>query len=453
MHPLLKFVLKGKFYKEGQEDIRQLILQQVIFLACVFFGTYTALLRYIEGQINQASAVAIFTCFILGVATFLFSTNNYHRVGHVLIPASGIYCLYLLVNSSFDDANIFLSLLLPIGAYYLLGVKAGTIYSLLFAVLHLILHLWGYSPLVDHPWYFRTFLMVYVIIFLGTLTYEWIRQAQLDELQKQKVTLQHHQKQLSDVLNSVGQGIITFNRDLTINPHYSLQASVFFNVKNPSKVSMRQLLNLHQQELIHFDDWVEKVFRDYDSVPWHDLEKSSPVRKVEQEVNGKLQTLHLQYRPVELKSRLRSIMILAEDITDELNSWKQVRLSQKEHLSSYQRTEAILRVGRPAIRSLIDSGTGLLNRLMKIEVHAPKAEEWTQIFAVAEELYQSGVTYKLEPLEFFSEQLLVNLKKESFKEPSSEQFSEWEVNLGMLRGELFKLEDAFQTLHEAKSDS
>ena len=67
--------------------------------------------------------------------------------------------------------------------------------------------------------------------------------------------------EITELLNSIGQIIFTFNHDLSINPYFSSKAGEFFGFKPESTHTLVEAFKLKQDQIESFQTWVHNLFQ------------------------------------------------------------------------------------------------------------------------------------------------------------------------------------------------
>ena len=147
--------------------------------------------------------------------------------------------------------------------------------------------------------------------------------------------------EISELLNSIGQIIFTFNRDLSINPHFSSKAKDFFGFNTEGSHTLVEAFKLKPDQIESFQTWVNNLFQPSTLRRWHKIVQISPFRELRLEDSEKVTILELDYKPIIHNDKLSCIMVIGSDVTRsrriaaELSRQKQLQLRHSEHVDAF----------------------------------------------------------------------------------------------------------------------
>ena len=148
-------------------------------------------------------------------------------------------------------------------------------------------------------------------------------------------------KEISELLNSIGQIIFTFNQDLSINPHYSSKAGEYFNFKHKEIPSLVETFKLKPEQIESFQTWVNNLYQPSTLRRWNKIVQISPFRELRLEEGSEVIILELDYKPIIHDGKLSCILVVGNDVTRsrriaaELSKQKQLQLRHSEHVDAF----------------------------------------------------------------------------------------------------------------------
>ncbi|MBV1883217.1 MAG: Hpt domain-containing protein [Pseudomonadales bacterium] len=130
------------------------------------------------------------------------------------------------------------------------------------------------------------------------------------------VAVQH---EVADILNSVKEGIFTFNPDLSINNEHSKMAEVIFHTQQFDTSSLRTLLQLTDDDVALFEDWIGICANNTALLSrWSMYSKLSPIQEIQRDGDLGDEVIQIEYQPItDEDGQLIKMMILASDVTEQ----------------------------------------------------------------------------------------------------------------------------------------
>lgn len=131
---------------------------------------------------------------------------------------------------------------------------------------------------------------------------------------------------ITAMVNSLGQGFLTFSKDGICDPVYSKACEIFFH-KSPAGTHMAELLKLNKKQKKEFDEWLGLVFSSNHAIGFEDMACFAP--KEYNHFKGRYVTL--DYKPLyDNDNRLEKVVVIASDETDRVNAENLAMQHQKE---------------------------------------------------------------------------------------------------------------------------
>jgi len=101
-------------------------------------------------------------------------------------------------------------------------------------------------------------------------------------------------KEISDILDSIEQGIFTVNTDLSINPQHSSKAEDIYDISDFETAKLNTLLHADEAKLQEFDKWLALVSQPRKRKRWAKYSELCPVHEFAKVVNGEERTIELE---------------------------------------------------------------------------------------------------------------------------------------------------------------
>jgi len=128
--------------------------------------------------------------------------------------------------------------------------------------------------------------------------------------------LSEAKKEMSDILNSVKEGLFTFNCDMKIYTEHSKIAEQHFMEAQFSDAKIEQLFRLDDRNYKRFCDWVGMCFANKSILKqWDKYRRLSPVKEFLIDTQGHKRIIEISFQPILEVSKLKRIMVLSRDIT------------------------------------------------------------------------------------------------------------------------------------------
>ncbi|MBI5185375.1 MAG: Hpt domain-containing protein [Nitrospinae bacterium] len=175
---------------------------------------------------------------------------------------------------------------------------------------------------------------LFTILFALTIAYS-IYRINLERAKKENARLEskvrERTKEIGDILDNVGQGILTVSEDLIVNPEYSLISEKIFE-KKPAGEPLAGLLYQTGEGVKSFIDWA-KLFFDPNKLISVDGIIEIAEKEMKIKAGNKIKTLHVEYRPIygEDAKTVKKIMAVLTDITSQKEMEAKSAREREEH--------------------------------------------------------------------------------------------------------------------------
>ncbi len=163
--------------------------------------------------------------------------------------------------------------------------------------------------------------------------------AKNDSLIEQKKQIEAQSKKVQNLLNTIDQGIFTFNLDLRVNEEHSARAEALFGSRTFANSNLIDILDLPESKSQDFRNWVDLMSKPSYLNRWKRYQELVPVRELVRESNGQKQIISLEYQPILEGSTLHSVMVLAKDVSAQRIAEEALR---QEQLKSARQTEQVM---------------------------------------------------------------------------------------------------------------
>ncbi len=202
------------------------------------------------------------------------------------------------------------------------------------------------------------------IIFSLTIAYS-IYKINLERAKKENLRLEakvkERTREIGDIMDNVGQGIITVPENIVVNPEYSMFAESIFK-KKPAGVRLSSLLYQDEKKAEEFDEWLEMFFDKNAIITFDDIVDMAD-SEVETLIDGKTKNLKIEYRPIldEDSQSVRKVMVVLSDITKE----KELEAEREKERQEHERVVKILR-DQDSFFGFLDDSRDSINNMQNI---------------------------------------------------------------------------------------
>jgi len=159
------------------------------------------------------------------------------------------------------------------------------------------------------------------------------------KVEERTLQLQQSQKEMTDILKSISQGIFTINPDLSLNYEHSLKAEELFGITQFNESSLQELFGIDLEKEETYKSWMallktkpELLTRFYQYAPL------APVQELQK--NNRI--LSVDYQPIIENQELQKMMILCKDITAQRNAELLAHEIKQTHELQMQRILALI---------------------------------------------------------------------------------------------------------------
>lgn len=145
------------------------------------------------------------------------------------------------------------------------------------------------------------------------------------ELNQSNRQLEQLNTTINTILDSLGQGLLFFDKDGICSPVYSEACQSLLEV-SPGNMLVADILKLDGQTREDFMLWLSVVFEEAGALPFNDLKSLAP----QQFTNSKNQFIELDYRPLYFNQVMSGILLIATDKTMERDAAARIETTRNE---------------------------------------------------------------------------------------------------------------------------
>ncbi|MBN2444669.1 MAG: hypothetical protein JXJ04_25160 [Spirochaetales bacterium] len=267
--------------------------------------------------------------FILFLFIFLRSTKLITPTSHAFCVVGFLLFLYLGISGGSDNSGVLWILSYPLITIFLLRLRVGSVYSVLFICAVALFIIMPQLPSAAYSFSFKMRIIGSYILMLGfSIMYELTRETMHKKIEQTSLDLLNEKKQRDNLFNNVREGIFLLDKNLKVNENYSKALEDILSQSEPGNKNFLEILKdrVPKKMISTTEDYFNMFFD-----PGKDdelLEEINPLKRVEYNVlkkNGNFKTKQLEFSVNRISDEKGNIYILStvRDITEA------VELSQK----------------------------------------------------------------------------------------------------------------------------
>lgn len=153
--------------------------------------------------------------------------------------------------------------------------------------------------------------------------------------------VEREKQKVSEILEQIEQGIVTFNEDLVISPQYSLFIERFYGKEKSELIGKDVIATLFPDNNLGADDR-DKLLQSLlcsigqDTLNWHANAKHFP-REMQISLNGEEKILAIDWTPIESEGIIERVMLSIRDLTEQ-------RIHEKRAKQADERNKQVMEV-------------------------------------------------------------------------------------------------------------
>lgn len=187
-------------------------------------------------------------------------------------------------------------------------------------------------------------------------------------------------KEISDILDSIEQGIFTVNSDLSVNPQHSSKAEDIYEIEDFENAKLDILLHTNLQKLEEFDKWLNLVSQPRKLKRWAKYAELCPVQEFAKYVNGHERTIELEYRPIIEDDKLQKLMVLSKDVTEERKVKAALEKTKRDQQLTLERVIGLINNDQTSLATFFDGYNTAIEQLKGINFETLTKEKINDLF-------------------------------------------------------------------------
>ncbi len=306
--------------------VRYILLNSMIFLGCtllIIFG-YESMKR---GAVYQATFDFSMAGMTLLAFVILRTAAPYIISGFLTVVPYMLLCTFLAISGGPQGSGVLWAYSFPLLSIFLLGMKPGTILSILLLFgLSAALFVPDLSPVVFHRSFALRTVGVYLLVLVCTMVYEQTKITKDRWVARLTRTLEAERDEMATMKDNLKTGLFLMDREYIIQPQYSRAMEDVFSETALSGKNFLDLLSssIQEKEKETLRDYFTMVFnRSFDSQMLEDI---NPLYQLEYTSNstGDEKFLRCNFVPIDRDDGKVYILGTVEDQTREVELRRQL---------------------------------------------------------------------------------------------------------------------------------
>lgn len=306
--------------------VRYILLNSMIFLGCtllIIFG-YESMKR---GAVYQATFDFSMAGMTLLAFVILRTAAPYIISGFLTVVPYMLLSTFLAISGGPQGSGVLWAYSFPLLSIFLLGMKPGTILSILLLFgLSAALFVPDLSPVVFHRSFALRTVGVYLLVLVCTMVYEQTKITKDRWVARLTRTLEAERDEMATMKDNLKTGLFLMDREYIIQPQYSRAMEDVFSETALSGKNFLDLLSssIQEKEKETLRDYFTMVFnRSFDSQMLEDI---NPLYQLEYTSNstGDEKFLRCNFVPIDRDDGKVYILGTVEDQTREVELRRQL---------------------------------------------------------------------------------------------------------------------------------
>ena len=445
-----------------EQGVKLLFVNSVIFVGSLVLAFFAAR-DFASGHLE----LAIPTASIILVVFGLFFAIRFFKspaLGAWFLPVLmfGFYT-YLSIAGGPNTTAALWSLTYPLVALFMLGPLWGSVFSLVFMAVQVVLFFVpGLSPLAETGFEYKIRMGgTFTIIFSFSLAFETIRRQTQKRLERTGDELAAAKVQTDGILTTVSEGIFLLDNNLTIGDQNSQSLGGLLDIAEPAGHNLIDTLRgrIAERDREAARDYLEMFF--LPDPPWHLMEEINPLSEVTlASPDATLKHLTFTFSAVELSTG-RRVLGTVRDVTQSYELSRRLKAEEDKSARQMKHLFQIIHVKPELLLQFLqdaDQEISAINRRLK--------DPSSEATGLVEDLFQGVHAVKgnaaLVGLSAFAHkvhELETQVAEFRGKKAVWQDFLEMTVGLSMIQAELSEIREllgrmsTFQRGLEASSNS
>ena len=372
---IFSFITSGTHEKLELEQRRRLIvLNSLLSFGSVLLIVY-GLRAYVSGDNLVAVLDVVFAAFLvicLMIMRILKSNFIFSFTAYLSIALNGVLFLFLIYTAGSDLSKSLWLLSYPLIVIFILGMRAGILYSgIAWVCVIFLFFVPGVWAVVFEKDFKVRYIGVYILITSFSIIYESIRRQIQTQLFVLSNDLLIEKKQTDSIMNNVDEGVFLLNADLKIGTKYSRKLESIFEQDSLSEKSIIELLGskIPEKVLNALEDYLEMFFRP--RVNLELLRDINPVEKIEMNFmagGAKFKTKYLEFLfdRIKLEGGKVSVLTTVRDVTEEESLALKLREQEDYNARQMENLFQIIHIAPEVMGSFIEDAEAELDNINSV---------------------------------------------------------------------------------------
>ncbi|MFK7826233.1 MAG: ATP-binding protein [Oligoflexales bacterium] len=245
---------------------------------------------------------------------------------------------------------------------------------------------------------------------------------------------------ITNLLDSIEQGIITINPDFSVNEAHSKYAELIFETKEFSDKKLSQLFQFTDSERQDFESWFKMVNEPKRLKRWQKYLDLCPFHEKAIEHKNKKRILKIEYRPIIKNNILNQLMIICSDVTEKRKAETKLQEVKKQNELEMQRVLGIVNNRQVSLSIFFEETLVIAKKLYGITDLSELKTHTEEFYRLAHTVKGNAGTFGFEELSRLSSELEDILSEIINNEDVSNLiFNKWLISLGAFTKELREL--------------
>ncbi|MCH2206445.1 MAG: ATP-binding protein [Lentisphaerales bacterium] len=200
-------------------------------------------------------------------------------------------------------------------------------------------------------------------------------------------------KEISDILNSIEQGIFTINKDLSINEQHSSKAEDIFAITEFQNSNLESLFDINDTKVEQYKSWVSLISNPKKLKRWKKYAELSPVNELTQNNNDEERIIQIDYQPITDNGKLSKLMVLCTDVTEERKVKAALEKTKREQQLTLQRVIGLINNDQESLKTFFEGYENAITSLKNIDYDKLTRADIDELFRQVHTLKGNGGSF------------------------------------------------------------
>ena len=187
-------------------------------------------------------------------------------------------------------------------------------------------------------------------------------------------------KEISDILNSIEQGIFTVNKDLSVNPQHSSKAEDIYEISDFETAKLNSLLHTSDKRIEEFNQWLQLVSQPRKLKRWNKYEELCPIHEFTKTVDGDERIIEINYRPIIEGEDLAKLMVLSRDVTEERKIKAALEKTKRDQQLTLERVIGLINNDKASLATFFEGYEKSINDLKSLDLSSITKDQIDDLF-------------------------------------------------------------------------